>query len=215
MVKSKGLPNYLCGKTIYTIVYILNRIPTKRLRVVALEEAWVGSKLDVSHFWVFGSMCFRHILDQLRRKLDDKGVLMVRLGYHSTSDYKLFNPRNKQTVVTRDLMRYFEEAMQDPKWVNAMEDGLKSCLPTKKSIVMKWAYRVKVIQNSYVLKYKTRFMAKRSLQRVGVDYGNIFAPIARISIIRMPQDFGVIGQEAKIYRLRKDLYGLKGLGTKE
>lgn len=42
--------------------------------------------------------------DQLRRKLDDKSSLMILIGYHSTGGYKLFDPLNKQVVISRDVV---------------------------------------------------------------------------------------------------------------
>ena len=95
MLKGKSLPKYLWGKAVSTAVFILNRSPSKRLEGITPEEAWSGAKPNVSHFRIFGSLCFRHIPDQLRRKLDDKGEQMILLGYHSTGGYKLFDPKSK------------------------------------------------------------------------------------------------------------------------
>ena len=72
------------------------------------EEAWSGAKPNVSHFRIFGSLCFRHIPDQLRRKLDDKGEQMILLGYHSTGGYKLFDLKSKQIIISRDVV--FDES---------------------------------------------------------------------------------------------------------
>lgn len=53
---------------------------------------------------MFGSVCYRHIPDQLRWKLDDKGKQLILLGYQITGGYKLQNPRNLQIVVSRDVV---------------------------------------------------------------------------------------------------------------
>jgi len=71
MLKSKNLPSYLWGEVVLTTIYILNRSPTKRLEGMSPEEACTKLKLDVAHLRVFGSICYKHVLDQLRRKLDD------------------------------------------------------------------------------------------------------------------------------------------------
>lgn len=63
MLKSKNLPKFLWGEAVSTAVYILNRCPTKRLDGITPEEAWTGSRPNVSHFKVFGSICNRHIPD--------------------------------------------------------------------------------------------------------------------------------------------------------
>lgn len=104
ILKSKKVPNYLWEEALSTATYILNIHPTKRLSEKTLEEAWARTKLDMTHFKVFGFICFKHVLDQLRRKLDGKGEQMVLVGYHSTSGYKLYNLRHKQIVISRDVV---------------------------------------------------------------------------------------------------------------
>jgi len=80
MLKSKRLANYLWGKATTTIVYVLNISPTKRLEGKTPEEASTRVKPNVAHFRVFGSICFKHVPDQLRRKLDDKCEHVVLIG---------------------------------------------------------------------------------------------------------------------------------------
>lgn len=41
--------------------FILNRSPIRGLHEKTLEEAWFGSKLNVSHIKIFGSLCFKHV----------------------------------------------------------------------------------------------------------------------------------------------------------
>jgi hypothetical protein len=53
---------------------------------------------------VFGSLAYRLVPDQLKKKLNDKGEQMVFVGYHSTSGYKLFDPINNCVVVSRDVI---------------------------------------------------------------------------------------------------------------
>lgn len=103
MLKTKRLPKYLWGEAVSTATYVLNRSPSKRLDGVTPEEAWSGKKPNAVHLRVFGFVCFRHIPDQLRSKMDDKGEQMILLGYHSIGGYKLFNPKTKQVVVSRDM----------------------------------------------------------------------------------------------------------------
>ncbi|RDY01197.1 hypothetical protein CR513_15500, partial [Mucuna pruriens] len=58
------------GEAVSKAAYILNRSPTKSLNDVTPEEVWSGSAL--SHFWVFDSLCFKHVPDARRKELDDK-----------------------------------------------------------------------------------------------------------------------------------------------
>jgi len=86
-----------------TVVFVLNRSPSKRLDGVTLEETWSGIKPNVKHLRIFGVVCYKHIPDQLRQKLDDKGELMVFLGYHETGGYRLLDPRTKKIAISRDV----------------------------------------------------------------------------------------------------------------
>lgn len=65
----------------------------------------------------------------------------------------------------------FEEAIEDPNWVDAMKEELKAIEknetwtltelpPQKKSIAVKWVYKVKLNLDSTVNKLKARLVAK-------------------------------------------------------
>ena len=70
MLKSKDMPTRFWGEPTSTAVYILNICQTKKIVEKTPYEAWIGVKLNVNHFRMFGSMCFRNVLEQLRKKLD-------------------------------------------------------------------------------------------------------------------------------------------------
>ena len=104
MLNGKKLPKFLWAEAVSTAVYVLNRSPTKRLNKITPEEAWSGHKPVVSHFKNFGSICYKHVPDQLRKKLDSKSEIMILLGYHATGGYKLFNPVTKEVLVSRNVV---------------------------------------------------------------------------------------------------------------
>lgn len=89
MLKKKHIPHYLYGEATATAAYLINRSPKKKLRDKTPEEAWSGVKHIVQNLRVFGSLCFKHIPHQMRRKLDDKSQAMILVRYHSTGAYKL------------------------------------------------------------------------------------------------------------------------------
>ncbi|XP_058775646.1 uncharacterized protein LOC131649925 [Vicia villosa] len=84
MLSGKSLPKELWGEAVSTATYLLNRCPTKKLEKLTPEEAWCGFKPNLSHLRVFGSVAYKHVPGQLRKKLDDKGEEMIFVGYHST-----------------------------------------------------------------------------------------------------------------------------------
>ena len=66
------MTRYLWGEGAATATYLINRSPTKKLQDKTPEEAWCGVKPSVQHLKIFGSLCFKHVPDQLRKKLDGR-----------------------------------------------------------------------------------------------------------------------------------------------
>ena len=59
-------------------------------------------------------------------------------------------------------------------------------LPAKqKAIGLKWVFKVKKDPNGNIVKYKARLVAKGYAQRHGVDFDEVFAPVARIETVRV------------------------------
>jgi hypothetical protein len=89
----------------------------------------------------------------------------------------------------------FQEAVQDPTWVDAMVEEYDSIVkksaweivprPIDKSMVgLTWIYKVKQVVDGSVEKYKARFVARGFSQIRGIDCDESFAPVARYSSIR-------------------------------
>lgn len=89
-----------------TVTYLLNRYLTNNLRYIIPEEAWLGNKHSVIHLKVFEVVAYRHVLNQLRRKLDDKGYQMILECFHSKGGYKLYDVVNRRTLTSRDVIFY-------------------------------------------------------------------------------------------------------------
>lgn len=54
-----------------------------------------------------------------------------------------------------------------------------------KAIGLKWVYKLKKDASGNVLKHKARLVAKGYAQREGVDFDEVFAPVARLETIRV------------------------------
>ena len=89
----------------------------------------------------------------------------------------------------------FDEAVQDPTWVDAMVEEYDSIVRNsaweivprsvgKLVVGSRWIYKVKQVVDRSVEKYKARFFAQAISQIEGIDYEETFAPIARYSSIR-------------------------------
>ena len=55
----------------------------------------------------------------------------------------------------------------------------------KKAIGVKWMFKIKKNEKGEVERYKARLVAKGYSQRKGIDYNEVFAPIARLETIRL------------------------------
>jgi len=110
-------------------------------------------------------------------------------------------------------------------------------------IGLKWVYKVKRNERGEVVRHKARLVAKGFVQREGIDFEEVFAPVARMEYVRLllalaagrsckvhhldvksaflngelaeevyvqqPPGFVVAGEEHRVLRLRKALYGLR------
>lgn len=90
----------------------------------------------------------------------------------------------------------FEEAEKSENWRKAMDSEISSIEkndtwmlmdlpPGAKSIGVKWVYKTKLNQHGEVEKYKARLVAKGYAQEHGVDYEEVYAPVARMDTVRM------------------------------
>jgi len=103
MLKQKNLPHKFWGETVTTSAYILNKCPTKKLKLKVPEEARCGRKPSVKNLKVFGSLCYKHVPDVRRSKLEDKSEIMILTRYHPTGAYKLYNPVTQKVHISRDV----------------------------------------------------------------------------------------------------------------
>ena len=90
----------------------------------------------------------------------------------------------------------FEEATQEKKWRYAMDEEIQAIkknetweltsLPQRKRpIGVKWVYKAKRNVKAEVENHKARFVAKGYSQRAGIDYDEVFAPVARLETIQL------------------------------
>ena len=148
----------------------------------------------------------------------------------------------------------FGEAKDSKEWRRACEEEISSIDKNKtwvlvdlpfgaKAIGLKWVFKIKRNSDGSINKYKSRLVAKGYVQRHGIDFDEVFAPVARLKTIRLlvnleaangwevhhldvktaflhrelketvyvtqPEGYEKQGEEGKVYKLNKALYGLR------
>ncbi|KAE8726486.1 hypothetical protein F3Y22_tig00006743pilonHSYRG00004 [Hibiscus syriacus] len=91
---------------------------------------------------------------------------------------------------------HFVDAVKLEKWRKERDVEMKAIernnkwemvdLPQgAKKVGVKWVYKSKIDENWEVNKYKARLVVKGYAQQYGVDYKEVFAPVARMETIRL------------------------------
>ena len=92
--------NLLWAEAVYTAAYVRHRVPNNRTgNNVTPLEMWTGSKPDIGHLRVFGSVAYVHVPDCKRKKFDAKSHKTVFVGYDwlTTKVFRVFD-REKRAV---------------------------------------------------------------------------------------------------------------------
>ena len=109
-----------------TTIYIQNRCPHTALGRKTREEVFTGTRPDVSHLRIFGSVCYCHIHADTRKKLDpfgEKGLLVV---YNETSKARIvFMPARKRIIVSRDVQFDEDRSLRRSMDLPAQDLGVK------------------------------------------------------------------------------------------
>nr|GEV32564.1 hypothetical protein [Tanacetum cinerariifolium] len=119
---------------------------------------------------------------------DDEGVVTDFNNLETTTRSKVNKNSKAHALISH--------ALEDKSWVNAMQEELLQFqihkvwilvdLPfRKKAIGTKWVYKNKKDERGVVVRNKARLVTHGHRQEEGIDYDEVFAPVARIEAIRI------------------------------
>ena len=100
-------------------MFILNRSPTRSVEGKTPFEAWYGFKPLVHFLRTFGCVVHVKVPGGGQRKLDDRSMPTVFIGYEPGSKaYRFYNPDTDRVIISQDAV--FEE---DRVWDWSGEKG--------------------------------------------------------------------------------------------
>ncbi|GKB81135.1 retrovirus-related pol polyprotein from transposon TNT 1-94 [Tanacetum coccineum] len=164
------------------------RIVEKNLHIRFSENTpnVVGSKQD----WLFD-------IDTLTRRMIKN---LEEHGFVSTLQQRT-NHKDLQNCLFACFLSQEEpkkviQALKDPNWIEAMQEELLQFklqkvwtlvdLPNRKRVIgTKWVYMNKKDDKGIVIRNKARLVAQGHTQEEGIDYDEVFAPVAIIEAIRL------------------------------
>ncbi|GLU10855.1 hypothetical protein SLE2022_276360 [Rubroshorea leprosula] len=193
MLAEKKLPKSFWAEAVYTIIYLLNGLPTKVVKGMTPIEAWYGKKPSADHLKVFGSICYKHVPIAKRGKLDETTEIGIFIGYATQAKgYKVYDPISKKVNVHKDVV-FYESAHWN--WdAGKIEKGSNKQCEAGSDVVSSFEI-AKVDDDSLVSKTKSpaEIYARCNLASVEpncfeeprVDYGETYAPVARHDTVRL------------------------------
>ncbi|GKD99358.1 putative ribonuclease H-like domain-containing protein [Tanacetum coccineum] len=177
-----------------------------------------------------------HSVVQTRRMIkQSEAGLVTFINKQRRTNYKDFQNCLFACFLSQMEPKKVTQALDDESWVEAMQEKLLQFkllnvwtlmdLPRgKRAIGTKWVFRNKKDQRGIVVRNKARMVGQGHRQEEGIDYDEVFAPVAKIEAIRLFfvyvsfMDFIVYQMDVKsaflyespdrVYKVERALYGL-------
>ncbi|GKU93862.1 hypothetical protein SLEP1_g7421 [Rubroshorea leprosula] len=162
---------------------------------------------------------------KLNRQDKDELALKVKEGDVANFTQQLTSQSLQASLLLSAIKAtVFEEATKESKWQKAIDEEIAAIernntwelteLPKgKKAIGVKWVYKTKLKENGEIDKYKARLVAKAQnswpLYQLDVESAFLHGDLDEEVFIHQTPGYVKVGNEHKVYKLKRALYGLK------
>eukprot|EP00253_Pinus_taeda_P031455 PITA_31455 len=153
---------------------LVSRSPSSALEDKTPQEVWTGKNPSLSHLRLFGCDAYVHVPKEKRTNLDSKSKKCIFIGTVKEALYLEDGKPWKVAMVDEMTSLHKKEA-----W------DLVDLSVGRKPIGSKWMFKKKTNVEGKVEKYKARLVEKGYSQVPGIDFGDIFSPIAKVASIRL------------------------------
>nr|GEX68647.1 putative RNA-directed DNA polymerase [Tanacetum cinerariifolium] len=209
LLAEKEMPKHFWPEAAKWACYVLNRCSTNTLNDMVPKECWSGIKPNVDYFRVFGCIAHVHVPKQDWKANEAESSFKNLDWGEESATVQVEQDKEEENEVeqrTTEIMRYQPDPKnlsdkegssqvrnrRQPVWMDDYESGeglsedeeLVVRSEGVKTIGVKWVFKTKLNENGEVEKYKARLVVKGYAQKKGVDYDEVFAPIARWDTIR-------------------------------
>jgi len=108
MMSNSSLPKSLWMYALKTVVYLLNRIPSKAVPKTPFE-LWTGRKPSLRHLHVWGCQAEARVYNPHEKKLDSRTVSGYFIGYPEKSKgYRFYCPNHSSRIVETGNAKFIE-----------------------------------------------------------------------------------------------------------
>ena len=102
MMSFTDLPEFLWGYCLKTVIYVLNRVPSKTVPTTPYE-IWHGKKPSLNHLRIWG--CSAHVKRQQADKLEFRSFKARFIGYPKESlGYYFYISEDHNVIVSRNAI---------------------------------------------------------------------------------------------------------------
>ena len=158
------------------------------LRQLMLPEVLHRSRRFRPHLWMF--------LQLLVATLTARAVLLIGLPFPLSIHILHYFSRFLAAIHSHQEPRSYHEAVQHSHWQQAMSEEFSALqrmhtwdlvpLPSGFTPVgCRWVYKTKTRADGSVERYKARLVARGFTQAYGIDYEETFAPVAKMTTVRL------------------------------